>query len=134
MTWVLDTHVLAWAYLDDPRLSAAASRVVARARSDELLASDVTLTEFARIIADGNLAIAGDAQSWLREIASYATVVPVSDEIADRAIALRKSRRMKLGDAIIAATALVHDLIVVTRNTRDFEGIGVTTINPWEVA
>lgn len=34
-------------------------------------------------------------------------------------------------DAYIAATALVHDLTVVTRNTRDFEGTGVTLFNPW---
>jgi toxin FitB len=35
-------------------------------------------------------------------------------------------------DAWIAATALVHDLTVVTRNTRDFEGTGVRLLNPWE--
>jgi predicted nucleic acid-binding protein len=35
---------------------------------------------------------------------------------------------------LIAATALVSDLTIVTRNTKDFEGIGVTTINPWETA
>lgn len=35
-------------------------------------------------------------------------------------------------DSLIAATALVYDLTIVTRNTKDFEGIGVTTINPWD--
>lgn len=35
-------------------------------------------------------------------------------------------------DAVIAATALVHNLIVVTRNVRDFEEFGVATVNPWE--
>jgi toxin FitB len=34
-------------------------------------------------------------------------------------------------DALIAATALVHGLTVVTRNTRDFEPIGVAVLNPW---
>ena len=34
-------------------------------------------------------------------------------------------------DAYIAATALVHDLTVVTRNTRDFEPTGVKLFNPW---
>jgi predicted nucleic acid-binding protein len=33
---------------------------------------------------------------------------------------------------LIAATALAYDLTIVTRNTRDFESIGVTIINPWE--
>lgn len=35
-------------------------------------------------------------------------------------------------DAIIAATALVHNLTVVTRNVRDFRDTGVTVLNPWE--
>jgi predicted nucleic acid-binding protein len=34
-------------------------------------------------------------------------------------------------DSLIAATALVHDLSVVTRNTQDMEGSGVEVINPW---
>jgi predicted nucleic acid-binding protein len=33
---------------------------------------------------------------------------------------------------LIAATALAYDLTIVTRNSRDFDGIGVTTINPWD--
>jgi len=34
-------------------------------------------------------------------------------------------------DSLLAATALVHGLRMVTRNTRDFEGLGVEVINPW---
>jgi predicted nucleic acid-binding protein len=37
-------------------------------------------------------------------------------------------------DSLIAATALAHDLTIVTRNTKDFDGIGATTISPWEAA
>jgi len=37
-------------------------------------------------------------------------------------------------DSLIAATALVHDLSVVTRNTKDMEGSGVEIINPWNYA
>jgi toxin FitB len=35
-------------------------------------------------------------------------------------------------DSMLAATAIVHDLIIVTRNTRDFEHFGVAATNPWE--
>ena len=38
------------------------------------------------------------------------------------------------GDALIAATALEHGLTVATRNTRDFEGMGVKLLNPWDHA
>lgn len=54
----------------------------------------------------------------------------------DMAVALQCARlhlpdRMQDGDALIAATALVHGLVVVTRNTRDFEPGGVGLIDPW---
>jgi predicted nucleic acid-binding protein len=51
--------------------------------------------------------------------------------ILECAIALRQARRMKLGDSLIAATALVHDLPLVTHNTRDFAWIeGLTVLDP----
>lgn len=54
----------------------------------------------------------------------------------DAAVALQCARlhvpdRMADGDALIAATALVHGLIVVTRNTSDFEPAGVGLLDPW---
>ena len=47
----------------------------------------------------------------------------ISDQIADIAVGLRQQRRMGLGDAIIAATALEYSLTLVTRNTSDFQWI-----------
>jgi predicted nucleic acid-binding protein len=35
---------------------------------------------------------------------------------------------------LIAATALANGLSIVTRNTKDFEGIGAATLNPWAIA
>jgi predicted nucleic acid-binding protein len=37
-----------------------------------------------------------------------------------------------MADGLITATALEHDLIVVTRNTKDFADLGVALLNPWE--
>ena len=47
-------------------------------------------------------------------------ILPLSDEIIDKAILLRQRRKMSLGDALIAATALIHNIKVVTANVKDF--------------
>jgi predicted nucleic acid-binding protein len=59
-------------------------------------------------------------------------ILPISTIVALRCAALHVPDRRPDRDAFIAATALVHDLIVVTRNTRDFEGTGVKLLNPWK--
>jgi predicted nucleic acid-binding protein len=47
-------------------------------------------------------------------------LVPLTDDVADEAIRLRREARMKLPDAIILATAVAQDWLLVTRNTKDF--------------
>lgn len=60
-------------------------------------------------------------------------VLSISDAIADRAIALRQARKFSLGDALIAATALEHDLDLVTRNSDDFQHVpGLKWSNPFD--
>ena len=56
-------------------------------------------------------------------------VLPVTWAILDEAVHLRQIRRMSLGDALVAATALVHGLPLATRNTGDFDWIDGLTIN-----
>ncbi|NJE00608.1 type II toxin-antitoxin system VapC family toxin [Thermococcus sp. JdF3] len=68
-----------------------------------------------------------------REFIGFAHVIPLTDEIAELAIELRRRGRIKLPDAVIVATALHHDLTLVTRNVKDFEGIeGLRIYNPFE--
>lgn len=57
---------------------------------------------------------------------------PVTEQIIEKSIELRQQRKMSLGDAIIAATALDSDAILVTRNTSDFDWIkGIQLENPF---
>lgn len=61
-------------------------------------------------------------------------IIPVDVAVVLRCAALHVPDPKPDRDAYIAATALVHDLTVVTRNTRDFEAAGVRLFNPWEAA
>ncbi len=58
-------------------------------------------------------------------------ILPVDIAIARRCAALHVPDPRPERDALIAATALVHGLTVVTRNTADFEPMGVKLFNPW---
>lgn len=63
-----------------------------------------------------------------------AEVIDLSEHVVRKTINIRKERRIKLPDAVIAATALVYDLVLLTRNTSDFKGIdGLELVNPWEI-
>jgi toxin FitB len=58
--------------------------------------------------------------------------IGLDEEIVSSSIHLRQIRRIGLADAIIAATALVHSMPLVTRNVEDFKGIeGLEVINPF---
>ncbi|MEO7461912.1 MAG: type II toxin-antitoxin system VapC family toxin, partial [Ferruginibacter sp.] len=67
----------------------------------------------------------------LEEFLASATIFPPDDAVTQKTIELRRIKKMKLGDAIIAATALVYNLTLITRNTNDFKNIdGLIIVNP----
>lgn len=70
----------------------------------------------------------------MEEFLSTGIMIYVTDEICNRTISVRRSLpKIKLPDAIIAATAIVHSLTLLTRNTSDFKNvIGLSLIDPWE--
>jgi predicted nucleic acid-binding protein len=58
-------------------------------------------------------------------------ILPIDTDVAQRCARLHVPDRRPERDALIAATAMVHGLTVVTRNSEDFESAGVTLLNPW---
>ena len=103
--------------------------------------SVITLAEIQKgieLLAEGNRR--AQLQQWLeRDLEAWFSgrVIPVDRHVAGRWASLvaegaRTGRSLPAVDSLIAATALAHDLTIVTRNARDFEGTGATIINPWE--
>ncbi len=76
---------------------------------------------------------ASQIESWIDQVAQTWNVLPL-DGRTFRVWAKLMHRRSDdlLADALIAATAIIHHLVVVTRNVRDFEPLGVETLNPFE--
>lgn len=74
-------------------------------------------------------------RSWIDNgvLSSFADrILSIDVDIARRAAALHVPDPRLDHDALIAATALVHSMTVVTRNTADFAPTGVRTFNPWQ--
>lgn len=118
-----DSHVRAWSEAQ-PR--------------DHLFCSCVSVMELqigAHRARRSDVRKADILQGWIEGIVLRnfeGRVLDVNLEIAIRCAALHVPNPRPDRDAYIAATALVHDLTVVTRNTRDFEGTGVRLFDPWE--
>lgn len=83
-----------------------------------------------------------DYTTWLDEdvLPAFAgRILPIDLDIAQywgdiRGRGLREGRPLPLVDSMIAATAAVHGMSIVTRNVKDFEQYGVRIMNPWAVA
>ncbi len=59
-------------------------------------------------------------------------ILPLSQPVLDETVRLLQAKKIKLGDSLVAATALLHGLTLVTRNVDDFFGIdGLRVLNPF---
>jgi predicted nucleic acid-binding protein len=71
--------------------------------------------------------------AWLGHVVSFhGRILPVTQEIAETWGRLSVPDRLPVADGLLAATAIVHNLILVTRNTRDVARTGVTLLNPFD--
>ena len=118
---LLDTNILI--YMAQPGGESLEARMALTSLAASLIA---------RVEAQGFHRITEEESTKLDDIFAWVEVLPVCDAVADAAILLRRMRRMKLGDSLIAATALLYDLPLVTRNVDDFKHIaGLQLINPF---
>ena len=75
-----------------------------------------------------------DVSEETRNFIQLASVIELDKSVAEATINIRKSRKVKLPDAIIAATAIANDLTLITRNKKDFQQIpNVEIVDPFSV-
>ena len=100
--------------------------------SDLVLKSGNSVASVVKIEVYGFPGLQDAERRALDDLFAHWKIHPLDDAIIARTIEIRQLRRMGLGDAIIAATALVHQKPLVTRNVDDFKHIaGLQLVNPF---
>ncbi|MFO1187043.1 MAG: type II toxin-antitoxin system VapC family toxin [Alphaproteobacteria bacterium] len=132
--FLLDTNVVSETRRAKPH--GAVIAWLAAAPPNSLLLSAMTVGEIQAGIErtrEHDAAKAEMLAAWLADVPSLYSVLPLDEKICRLWGTLKRRKpATHFEDAMIVATALVHGLTVVTRNTRDFEGFGVPLINPFQ--
>ena len=114
--------VQAWALANNPALCAVSVLTLGEIRQG------------VEDVRDDHPVQARSLETWLQKQLTLfgGNVLPVTAEIADRWGRLMSATSLPDVDLILAATAVEHDLTLVTRNVSDFKGTGVRVLNPWK--
>ena len=130
--YLVDTNVLA-----EARRGSKEARICLRSIDPTTIyLSVVTLGEIMKGIA---IKLRSDARAaaaltaWLEQLRRDHSdrIFPITDGIALEWGRLAAERSRGMADGLIAATAVVHTKIIVTRNVEDFSDVGIPVINPW---
>ena len=68
----------------------------------------------------------------VKNLLSKFTIIDVTQSISNQAIENRKIKKIKLPDNLIASTAMVNGLVLITRNTKDFNSLDIEVLNIFE--
>lgn len=134
MSWLVDTNILSELRKGD-RAHERIRAWFTDAGEQELFTSVLVLGEVRRGIESirrRDVPSALALEQWLVRLTTSFNdrVLPVDAEVADRWGALNVPDPVPTVDGLLAATALVHDLTLVTRNVRDVAGTGVRLLDP----
>ena len=113
---LVDTHVVVWLAFDQSRLSKKARAAIddARRNGEGLAISDITLLELATLASKGRILLNISLESFLSQIETRFTVLPISGRACVRALGLPAAYPKDPADRIIAGTALVEGLSLLT--------------------
>jgi toxin FitB len=135
--YLLDTNVLS--ETRKSRMDPNVASFLEGLDSLSLYLSALTIGEFERgieIKRRDDPEAAGRIAAWVAQAEhDFADrILPVDDEVARIWGKLSADRTRPVVDTLIAATAIVHDLVLVTRNVKDVKGIDMVVIDPWRAS
>lgn len=123
MSFLVDSNIFIYATKPDDKIASEFLR-----STEGFCYSKITLIEVLGVKGLDN-----NVENDLRILFSKGEPLDVSDSVVGKAIELRKTKKMTLGDSIIVATAMVYQKKLATRNVEDFENIeGLEVYNPYK--
>ncbi|RYG98996.1 MAG: type II toxin-antitoxin system VapC family toxin [Alphaproteobacteria bacterium] len=138
MKYLLDTNVVSeLRKVGDGKADLNVSSWISAQDARDLYVSAITILELERGILGiqrRDIEQGSRLRAWMdrRVRPEFAErIIPIDDAVATRCAHLHIPDRRNEADALIAATAIVHGLVVVTRNIQDFQGTGVVLVDPW---
>lgn len=138
MKYLLDTNVVSeLRKVGDGKADPNVTAWISAQDSRDLYISAITVLELERGILSiqrRDIEQGARLRAWMdsRVRPEFAQrIIAIDEAIATRCAHLHIPDRRNEADALIAATAVVHGLVVVTRNTQDFQGTGVILVDPW---
>ena len=117
---LVDTHIVIWLAGDQSKLSKKARTAIAEARQqgEGLAIADITLLELATLASKGRIRLGISVESFLAEVEARFVVFPITARACARALGLPASFPKDPADRIIAATALVEGMSLLTADSE----------------
>jgi len=120
MAILIDSNIIIYSYLDEYQYL-----------RELIISEESIISEISRVEILGYHKLVDAERKYFEDVFSFIRIIQPSQEVFNKAIEIRILNNLKLGDSIIASTALVNNLTLYTRNTGDFEKIkGLKCINP----
>lgn len=117
---LVDTQVVLWLAFDQSRVSGKARAAInnARANADALAICDISLLEIATLASKGRIRLNTTVDTFLREVESRFTVLPITGRACARTVALPATYPKDPADRVIGATAMVEGLTLLTADNE----------------
>lgn len=137
MSFLLDTNIVSEAR-KGVRADAGVRRWLSSVDVEDLYISVLVLGEIRlgiELLRGRDPTQAGRLDSWLDELRSHylERALPITAEVAEMWGRINAPNPLPTGDSLMAATAIVRDMTLVTRNTSDVEHTGARLLNPFSI-